>query len=284
MSQENLRCAAIHDLSGLGKCSLTVALPILSAMGVETSVLPTAVLSNHTAFSDFTYRDLTDDIMGFAEQWKREGAAFEALYSGFLGSERQIKLISRIFDLFRTGDNLILVDPVMGDNGKLYKTYTKEMAMGVCELCKKADIIVPNLTEAAYITGKEYREGPYDRAYIEALLLELSQKVDANVVLTGVWFCPEELGSAAFERSTGRVEYSLLNRYPGYFHGTGDIFGSVLLGAVLRGRTIFEAQAMACEFVGKAIAATLREARNPNFGVCFEQCLPGLMEKLREKS
>ncbi|MEG1426749.1 MAG: pyridoxamine kinase, partial [Oscillospiraceae bacterium] len=283
MPQKTLRAAAIHDISGIGKCSLTVALPILSVMGVETAVLPTAILSAHTGFSGFTYRDLTEDMPGIAAHWKKEGAAFDALYSGFLGSVGQIQIVSDIFDAFKTNENLLLVDPVMGDGGKLYQTYTEPMAQGVVELCKKADIIVPNMTEAAYIVGEPYESGPYRQEDIEKLLKKLSRIGPKQVVLTGVWFREEAVGSACYCRETGEIHYCFYKKYPGYFHGTGDIFGSVLLGGILNGLPVAEAQALAAEFVGLCIQSSMGRERNPQMGVCFERCLPWLLQKLQKR-
>lgn len=276
-------CAAIHDISGIGKCSLTVALPILSCMGVETGVLPTAVLSNHTGFSSFSYRDLTEDILGFARRWKEEAVAFDAVYSGFLGSQAQIGLVAEIFEMFRTEDNLIIVDPVMGDAGKLYKTYTPQMAEGVRGLCKLADVIVPNMTEAAYLIGEEYKEGPYTREYTEEMLKKLMALGPKTVVLTGVWEQEDSLGSACISRGRAGAEYCFYKKYPGSFHGTGDVFASVLTGALIKGLSPATAQDMACAFVGRAIDSTVKSGRESKFGVFFEPELPWLFETLREK-
>jgi pyridoxine kinase len=151
------RIAAIHDISCVGRCSLTVALPILSAAGIDTGILPTAVLSTHTGgFENFTYRDLTEDITPIASHWKSLDLKFDALYSGFLGSYEQIDLVSNLFELFKDQDTLILVDPVMADNGEFYSVYSPEMAKGMARLCQKADIIVPNLTEAAFMLDEPY--------------------------------------------------------------------------------------------------------------------------------
>ena len=174
MTYQKMSCAAIHDLSGVGKCSLTVALPILSACGVETAVMPTAVLSTHTGgFTGYTYRDLTDDMLPMAEHWKKEGCSFDAVYSGFLGSPEQIGIVAEIFAMFREKGAFVAVDPVMGDAGKLYATYTKEMADGMGTLCRSADLVMPNFTEACHILGMPYREGPYEETYVREILERL---------------------------------------------------------------------------------------------------------------
>ena len=169
------RVAAIHDLSGFGKCSLTVALPILSAAGIEACAMPTAILSTHTGgISGYTYRDLTSDMRAFMQHWKSLDIQFDATYSGFLGSFEQLDLVKEFFELFRSKNNLILVDPVMADNGELYRIFQPEFATGMRSLCRKADIIVPNLTEAALLLEESYHPGPYTQAYIEKILKRIS--------------------------------------------------------------------------------------------------------------
>src|SRR5215470_13826127 len=204
------RVAAIHDISGFGKCSLTVALPIISAAGIEVSVLPTAVLSTHTGgFADFTYRDLTEDIAPIATHWKSLNIAFNAIYTGFLGSFKQLDLVTEFFKIFKTNNNIILIDPVMADNGELYKIFVPKFANGMRQLCKKADIIVPNLTEAALLIEEDYNPGPYTNEYIERILKNLNALGPKKIVLTGVFFKDEELGVATFDASNGKIAYAL---------------------------------------------------------------------------
>lgn len=269
---EQKRVAAIHDISGFGKCSLTVALPILSAAGLECCAMPTAVLSTHTGgLHGFTYRDLTGDLLPFANHWQSLHLHFDALYSGFLGSFEQIGLVSQIFDLLKSNDTLILVDPCMADNGSYYQVYSGEMAAGMASLCQKADIIVPNLTEAAFLLGEDYREGPYDRDYIEAILRRLSKEICPCVVLTGVWFDNATLGAACIK--DGAVCYAMGRRIEGAFHGTGDIFASVLLSMLLKGIDLQRAAQAAVDFVEKSIERTSVIGTDPRFGVQFEPFL-----------
>lgn len=263
-------CAAVHDLSGLGKCSLTVVLPILSAAGIETSVIPTALFSNHTAFPSFHKRDLTGDMMPIVDEWKKIGVRFDAVYSGFLGSIDQINIVSDIIDTYAEDDNLILVDPVMGDGGRLYTTITDEMAEGMKKLCSKADIIVPNLTEACRMLGIEYREGPHERKYIEDIMKGLSLMGVKYAVLTGIFFDEENLGTACIDGSNGEISYCMTKKYSGMFHGTGDIFASVLLAKLLNGKNISEAMRDAVDFTSRAIANTVKENRDRLLGVAFE--------------
>ncbi|MDR1527289.1 MAG: pyridoxamine kinase [Dysgonamonadaceae bacterium] len=275
------RVAAIHDISGFGKCSLTVALPILSAAGIETTVLPTAVLSTHTGgFTGFTYRDLTEDIAPITAHWQSLGIRFDAIYTGFLGSFEQLDLVSRFFDIFKTNDTTILVDPVMADNGELYKIFSPEFALGMRKLCEKADIIVPNLTEAALLIGEEYRPGPYTETYIEDLLKKLSALGPKKIVLTGVFFNDETLGAATYDAATGETAYSFERRIPGYFHGTGDVFGSALLSALMNDFSLNESAAIAVRFTTSAIRKTAAAGTDIRFGVNFEQSIPEFLRDL----
>ena len=276
------RVAAIHDISGFGKCSLTVALPIISAAGIEVSVLPTAVLSTHTGgFSNFTYRDLTEDIQPISDHWKSLNLEFDAIYTGFLGSFEQLNLVSGFFDRFKTKENLILVDPVMADNGELYSIFTPEFALGMRELCKKADIVVPNLTEAAFLIGEEYNPGPYSEEYIKTVLKKLSALGPSKVVLTGVFFNDEELGAATYDADTGDVAYVFENRIPGYYHGTGDVFASALLSGIMNGFSLNEAATIAARFTTSAIRKTAAAGTDIRFGVNFEQTIPEFLRDLK---
>jgi pyridoxine kinase len=276
------RIAAIHDISGFGKCSLTVALPILSAAGIETSVIPTAVLSTHTGgFTGFTYRDLTEDLRPFIEHWKSLNLPFDAFYSGFLGSFEQIEILGAFFHDFKTPENLILIDPVMADNGELYKIFTPDFARAMKALCRKADIIVPNITEACLLVDEPYVNGPYTRPYIQDLLKKLSDIGPGRIVLTGVFLDDSRLGAATYDRTTGEVACLLADRIPGYFHGTGDVFGSALLAALLNGFSLPDATRIAVNFTVASIRRTFEAQTDIRFGVNFEQSIPGFLKELK---
>lgn len=276
------RVAAIHDISGFGKCSLTVALPILSAAGIEAAALPTAVLSTHTGgISGFTYRDLTADIRPFTTHWSSLGLHFDAVYSGFLGSFEQLDLVGEFFDKFKTDDNIILVDPVMADNGEMYKIFTPEFAAGMANLCSKADIIVPNITEASFLLGQTYQDGPYTKSFIEDLLKKLTQLGVDKVVLTGVFFDDKELGAATYDKETGAVDYVLAPRIPGYYHGTGDVFGSALLSALLNGFSLPESAGIAVRYTTESIRRTFEAKTDIRFGVDFERSIPNFLRDLK---
>lgn len=274
------RALAIHDISGFGKCSLTVALPILSAAGIECSCLPTAVLSTHTGgFTGFTYRDLTEDILPIASHWERLGLPFDAIYTGYLGSREQIDLMIELFERLGGGDCLRLVDPVMADHGALYAGFDRDFPREMKRLCAKADVIIPNITEATLMLGKPYREGPFEAAYVEDLLAELAALGPKRVVLTGMFFEGSDLlGSAAWE--DGRVSYAFAPRIEGQYHGSGDVWGSALLAALMNGRSLNDACRVACEFTSESVALTRSSGTDNRFGLRFETALPGLMKKL----
>ncbi|MCL2353658.1 MAG: pyridoxamine kinase [Defluviitaleaceae bacterium] len=281
--EKQKRIAAIHDISCVGRCSLTVVLPILSAAGVDCGIMPTAVLSTHTGgFEGFTYRDLTEDLKPISAHWRSLNLSFDALYSGFLGSFEQIDIVGEIFDTYKKDGNIILVDPVMADEGKLYSIYSQEMAQGMAKLCSKADIIIPNITEACFMTGHDYKHGPYDKDYIEQLLEKLATLGPKQIVLTGVHFDDEQIGAAIW--SEGAVDYVFAPRIEGHFHGTGDVFGSILLASLLNGKNLKEAAQIACGFVNKSIQITINLKQERRYGVAFEMALPYLIAELTKSS
>ncbi|MBQ6986673.1 MAG: pyridoxamine kinase [Oscillibacter sp.] len=273
------RILTIQDISCLGKCSITIALPVLSAMGVETVILPTAVLSTHTMFKNFTVKDLTDQLLPIANHWKSEHVHFDAIYTGYLGSAEEIDIAKRVFDMFRDDDTLLFVDPVMGDNGKLYPAFDMAYAALNAGLCANTDIIVPNITEACLMTGTEYRE-VYDRDYVVSLLGKLSGLGAKVSVLTGVSLSAGKTGVMGLDSSGALFEYQN-ERVDAAYHGTGDLFSSVCVGAVLRGRTLQEAVQIAADYTAHTIRVTLENPAKPWYGVDFERTLPDLIGALR---
>ena len=269
----------IQDISCLGKCSLTVALPIISAMGVETVILPTAVLSTHTMFKNFTVKDLTDQLIPITDHWKAEGVTFDAIYTGYLGSAEEIEIAKRIFDEFKTEDNLIIIDPVMADNGKLYPAFDMEYAKLNAGLCGKADIIVPNITEACFMTDTEYKES-YDEDYIKGMLDKLAELGAKIVVLTGVSLSEGKTGVYGLDTKTGEHFVYQNDRVDAVYHGTGDIFASVTVGAVTRGLSLYEAFKLAADYTADTIRVTLENPKKPWYGVDFETTLPELVKRL----
>lgn len=274
------RVLAVHDISCVGKCSLTVALPILSAAGIETSVLPTAVLSTHTGgFEGYTFRDLTEDIRPITAHWKALDLKMDAVYTGYLGSFEQLTLVRGLIQDFRGPNTVVLVDPVMADNGKLYPLFTMDFVAGMKTLCGTADIIVPNLTEASLMLGQEYRES-YDPAYIETMLKKLASIGPRKVVLSGVSFEDGKLGAAAYDSTTDTVSYYFAERVDGYYHGTGDVFGSALLSAVMNGFSLADSIRVAVEYTVGAIRRTKAAGTDIRYGVDFENEIPNLLRML----
>lgn len=276
------RACAIHDISCFGRCSLTVALPILSAAGIETAVLPTAVLSTHTGgFTGYTYRDLTCDITPIADHWKSLDIRFDALYSGFLGSFEQIELVKKLFDDFGSEGTVKLVDPAMADYGKMYPIFDMAFAGGMAELCKKADIIIPNITEAVFMLGEEYTDGPYTEDYILGLCRRLAALCSGGkVVLTGVYFDGSELGAAAYDAATDRIDYLLNERIPGLYHGSGDVFASAMLAAYMNGKSLAESTRIAVKYTVTALLRSHEEGTETRCGIDFEGSVPVLLREL----
>lgn len=275
------RIVTIQDISCVGKCSLTVALPIISAMGIEASIIPTAVLSTHTAFKNFTFCDLTDEIQKISDHWKSEKIQFDGIYTGYLGSFRQIDLMSAFFDDFGSG-KLIFVDPCMADNGKLYAGFSKEYVSAMAGLCKKADIIVPNITEACFLTGEQYPGDCYDEKFIENLLEKLSLLGAKKIILKGVGYKKGLCGVITLDVLSGKKTEYFHELVPIKFHGTGDIFASVAFGSLIRGKTLDDAVKLAADFTVQSIKNTVSHPDYNWYGVDFESAFPMLVKKLEE--
>ncbi|MBQ6398276.1 MAG: pyridoxamine kinase [Eubacteriales bacterium] len=267
----------IQDISCVGQCSLTVALPILSAAGMETCILPSAVLSTHTAgFSGYTVRDLTADIPGIAAHWKKENIRFDALYTGYLGSTEQIAYVRRIAAELLSEGGTVIVDPAMADNGKLYPAFDAAYVEAMKSLAFSADIILPNITEACFLTGMEYRE-QYDRAYIDALLDALAACGAKTVVLTGVGFDAEHTG--VIVREGGETRYYEHRKIAKGCHGTGDVYAAAFVGALENGVGAYEAAVLAADYTVRCIELTQGDAAHW-YGVKFELALPEFIRML----
>lgn len=273
------RIVSIQDVSCLGKCSLTVALPIISAMGVECSIVPTAVLSTHTMFSGFTCKDLTDQIEPIAAHWKESGLGFDAVYTGYLASAEQIDYVCAFFDTFRQEGGMVVVDPVMADNGKLYPAFGPDFPAQMARVCAKADLILPNLTEASLLTGLPYRT-EQDEGYIKELLQALAALGPRYVALTGVSFEPDKLGVMYYDKVTGQYGSYFTQRLPASFHGTGDIFASTCVGGLTRGLPLGDALALAADYTVESIRLTLESPDANWYGVEFERAIPYLVQRM----
>lgn len=273
------RIVTIQDISCVGKCSLTVALPIISAMGVETAIIPTAVLSTHTMFQGFTVKDLTDQVKPIGEHWKKENFKFDAVYTGYLGSFEQIDLMKEFFEDFKTESNLIFVDPAMADNGKLYPAFDEAFAKYMGTLCAKADVIVPNMTEAAFMTGKEYKE-TYDEAYAKEMLKALTGMGAKLAILTGVSFEEDMTGVMGYDSVKDEFYYYKHPKHPVSYHGTGDIFSSTCVGAMMNGLDWKEAVAVAADYTSECIRVTYEDPTAITYGVNFESVIPYLIKRI----
>jgi len=268
----------IQDISCVGQCSLTVALPILSACGLETAVLPSAVLSTHTAgFTGYTFRDLTDDMPAIKNHWVKEGIRFSAVYTGYLGSTKQVSIVADIMDA--TGDETCvkIVDPAMADNGKLYPGFDEPYVEAMKGLCVKADYIVPNITESCFLTGIEYKT-VYDKAYIDAHIEALTAMGCKNIILTGVSYRPGKTGIEVVEN--GVRQYYEHEFLPNSCHGTGDIYASAFVGSLMRGKTAYDAAAIAADYTVECIKATA-QLENHWYGAAFEPVLGKLIDLLK---
>jgi pyridoxine kinase len=272
------RVLTIQDVSCVGQCSLTVALPIISACGAEACPLPSAVLSTHTGgFKGYTFRDLTDDMPAILAHWLREGIAFDAIYTGYLGSARQIDYVRDIMKRAGKPGCLRIVDPAMADNGKLYSGFDMDFVAAMRGLCADADIILPNITEACLLTGVEFK-AEYDEGYIAALLEKLAALGAKNVLLTGVGYAENTTGVALLDG--GKREYYAHRSIAGGCHGTGDIYASAFVGALMNGRQIFDAAKIAANYTVKCIENTVGD-KDHWYGAKFETALPELIAALR---
>ena len=272
------RVLTIQDISCLGQCSLTVALPVLSACGHETAVLPSAVLSTHTSgFQDFTFRNLSDDMPAIEKHWVQSGITFDAVYTGYLGSAEHVAHVLSITRRCMKKGGIVFIDPAMADHGQLYAGFDESYVEAMKGLCKHAHYILPNITEACLLTGIPYQES-YEKAYID-LLLEGLTKLCPNVILTGVSYAPDRTGIEVAEN--GNRHYYQHIRLPKVCHGTGDIFSSTFVGAKLKGKTAWEAAKIAADYTVSCIEATVGSPEHW-YGVKFEPVLGKLINMLNK--
>lgn len=275
------RVLAVHDISCFGRCSLTTALPIISATGLECTVMPTAVLSTHTGgFTGYTFRDMTEDIIPIADHWETLDLKFDAIYTGFLGSSEQIGIVKELFSRFGNGA-LKVADPAMADNGKMYPIFDMEFAKDMGSLCAQADIIVPNITEACFMLGKEYVKGPYTPDFIKGLMMELCDMGAKKVVLTGVYFEEGKLGAATYDSETTKTSYTFRDTIPGYYHGTGDVYAAALVASLMNGRSLEDSASIAVDYVVGSIRRTFDAGTDVRFGVNFEEGLFDLTKAIK---
>ncbi len=275
------KVVTMQDISCVGKCSITAAFPVISAMGVETALIPTAVLSTHTMFQGFTFCDLTKEIRPIMDHWEKEQFRFDGIYTGYLGSFEQLDIASELFERFGK-DGFILVDPAMADNGKLYYGFDQKFADQMSKLCGKADYICPNLTEASFMLRKEYCGDNYDEAYVREELKELCALGAKTAILTGISLEKGKTGAYAYDSVNDEYHTFFTDEQPEHFHGTGDLWAGTLCGALTIGKSLDDAMKIACLFVAESIRLTLAEKDHNTYGVNFEQAIPYLIKLLNE--
>ena len=267
------KIVSIQDISCIGKCSETVALPIISSMGVETAILPTSILSTHTAFKNFTFKDLSDEIYKIINHWKEEKFEFDLIYIGYTGNNAILDLVLYFIKEFKTENNIVIFDPAMADHGKMYAGISSSVLEKMKEVCKRADYIKPNLTECALLSGKEYKEN-YTLEEIEDLAKELKKLGTKNVVITGV----EKDGKIGAIGYDGKNYYSNFEtKYNASYHGTGDVFTSSLSGSLVQGKSLEEAIQIATKFTTECVRLTYEDTNENKYGVNFEQAIPYLL-------
>jgi pyridoxine kinase len=276
---ETTKILTIQDISCFGQCSITVALPVVSAFGIETAILPSAVLSTHTAgFTDFTVRDLTEDLPEIRKHWEKEGIYFDAIYTGFIASIEQLDYIKDIIDSRLKPGGLVFVDPAMADHGEFYNGFDQEFADKMGELCKLGDYVLPNTTEACFILHKPWKE-EFTREEMLEMANELSQFTKRHVILKGDTHEEGKLGMIVLDKQESACEVVYNDRIDYVSHGTGDVFASAFVGSTMVGKSPASAAKVAGEFTKRAIEKTVGD-ENHKYGVKFEQVIPELYDIL----
>ena len=280
MMNKEKKVLTIQDISCFGQCSLTVALPIISACGVETAIIPSAVLSTHTGgFTGYTFRDLTDDIPKIYEHWQKEHIYFDAIYSGYLGSNEQIDYVLNIINGLMNPGGIAIIDPAMADHGKLYKGFDTDFVSSMRKLCTRADFMLPNLTEACFLSDIEYIDGIVDEDYVKNILSSLANICTGTIILKGIRFDEKNLTNIIYDtksKKSDRYDTSFINYMS---HGTGDIFASVFTGAMMRDKSIIQSVQIASDTVSDAINATIGDDKH-RYGVKFEKIINRLVDRI----
>ena len=278
---ETIKILTIQDISCYGQCSITVALPVVSAFGIETAILPSAVLSTHTAgFTDFTVRDLTEDLPEIRKHWEKEGILFDAIYTGFIASIEQLDYIKDIIDSRLKPGGLVFVDPAMADHGEFYNGFDQEFADKMGELCKLGDYVLPNTTEACYILHKPWKE-EFTKEEMLEMANELSEFTKRHVILKGDTHKEGQLGMIVLDKDEETCDIVFNDKVDYVSHGTGDVFASAFVGSTMNGKTPTQAAKIAGEFTKRAIEKTVGDETH-TYGVKFEQVIPELYDLLKK--
>lgn len=260
----------IQDISCYGQCSITVALPILSSRGIETAILPSAILSTHTSgFNNFTVLDLTDEMPKIINHWINEGIKFDAIYTGYIGDVRQFDMILKCKDMLLNDNGLFIVDPAMADHGKLYPALNNDIVEGMKKICRVADYIIPNITEACFLTDNEYKES-YDEDYTKKLVNDLYALGAKNIILSGITNDDNNIGACSFDGNS--IIKVLQQKCEKSYHGTGDIFSSIIVANILNNVSLKDNLMDATKFIVDCITAT-KDDSNHSYGVKFEDVL-----------
>jgi len=278
------KVAAVNDLSGFGRCALTVAMPVLASMELQCCPLPTAILSNHTGYPSYHFTDYTEQMRPFYQEWLKLGLEFAAVYSGFLGSEHQVKIVSELYEALAERQEkppILLVDPVMGDNGKVYATYTPELCAAMRELVKEADLITPNLTEAAILLERDYTGENISHEQGTEIARALAAMGPSEVVLTGLKPGDGKVWTLAYDQKQDKAVTVGRPLVEKHYSGTGDLFASVLCGALVRGEELFAAAERAADFVYRCTLYTAGTDGGLEDGVCFEKFLHQILDDPR---
>jgi len=277
-SKKQKKIAAINDFSGFGRCSLTVSIPIISAAGIQCCPLPTAILSNHTGYNDYYFDDYTDRMKPYYKKWEKLGLHFDAIYSGFLGSERQIGIVTDFIEKFSDEETIIIIDPVMGDNGRMYDTLTGELCRSLKKLTAHADILTPNVTEACILTDTPYTSAP-DESTLNEICEKLLSYGCKNVVITGI-VTDNKIGNLIC-RTSGEKTLVTSPLIGSSRAGTGDVFASVLAADTVNGMSLEDSVRRAADFVSKAILLSDDQQLPSQDGLCFELILGDMIPPIQ---
>ena len=273
---------AVNDISCVGRCSLTVALPIISAAGVECSILPTAILSTHTGgFSGFTFTDFSSEMLKIADHWKTLNLHFDSIYTGFLGSIEQVSIVKKIVGMFKDENTKLIVDPAMADNGNMYSIFDLNFAQEMKKLCIGSDVIIPNITEACLLAGVKYQTPPHSKEFIDSIIENIRLLDVKSLVLTGVSYDNETLGALTYDYLNKKQSFYKREIIPDYFHGTGDCFASAFTASFVKGNTLEQSAKIAVDFTVDSILETVKyQGIDKKYGVNFEEALPKFINTL----